>query len=162
MIFLAILWCSSWKRRLRLLVMLKIWFLGCIMSFPKNPWKWFAVTMSQNSRILILRPFVLLYDLSISFPLHMCLNIMTLLRWPGQCLMSIGLLGVFGSKRSTLLAMCQTTSFFKLSWTRLHMSMATPIHMLVRVRYPPQHPLRHMLSMTLHILVVDNSWTPGE
>jgi hypothetical protein len=38
-------------------------------------------------------------------------KIRPLLRWPGQCLMSIGLLGDFGPKRSTLLAMCPITSF---------------------------------------------------
>jgi hypothetical protein len=38
-----------------------------------------------------------------------------------------------------------------------------PIHMLACVRYPPQSPLpRRMLSTTERILVVDNSWTPGE
>jgi hypothetical protein len=32
-----------------------------------------------------------------------------------------------------------------------------PIHMLARVRYPPQSPPWHMLSKTEHILVIDNS-----
>jgi hypothetical protein len=93
-------------------------------EFPKNamsaiPWD----NGIELKKILILRPFVLLWDLSISFLLRMCLNRMALLsarigpvlRWPGRCSMSIGLLGVFGTHRSTLPVMCRTTSFFELS-----------------------------------------------
>jgi hypothetical protein len=91
---------------------------GCAVG-PKNT---DTVTMAQNSKILNLQPFVLLWDSSISFPLRMCPSRMVLLnakigpllRWPGRCLMSIGLLGVFGPKRSTLLAMCPIASFFEL------------------------------------------------
>jgi len=41
--------------------------------------------------------------------------------------------------------------------------LAPPIHLLARVRYPPP-PIspRRPPSMTERILVVDNSWTPGE
>ena len=91
--FLAILGCSSWRQRMRLLLMLEIWFFGCKISFSKMPWERFTVTMAQNSRILILRLFVLLWDSSISFSLHMCLSrmpllnarIRPLLRWPRRC-----------------------------------------------------------------------------
>ena len=123
-------WVFFMTRRMRLLLMLEIWFFGCKMSFLKMPWELYAVTMAHNSKILNLQPFVLLWDSSISFPLRMCPSRMVLLnakigpllRWPGWCLMSIGLLGVFGPKRSTLLAMCPIASFFGLFWTELLMS----------------------------------------
>jgi hypothetical protein len=92
-------------------------------EFPKKVMRAIRNDNGKNSKILILRLFVLLWDLSISFPLRMCLGGMvllnarigTLLRWLGQCSMGIRLLSVFGLKRSTLLAMGRTTSFFELS-----------------------------------------------
>jgi hypothetical protein len=65
--------------------------------------------MAHNSKILNLQPFLLLWNSSISFPLCMCPSRMVLLnakigpllRLSKRCLMSIGLLGVFGPKRST-------------------------------------------------------------
>jgi hypothetical protein len=68
-------------------------------EFPKNFIKAIRSENGTNSKILILKPFVLLWDLSISFLLRMCPSRMALLnarigpllRWPGQCLMSIGL-----------------------------------------------------------------------
>jgi hypothetical protein len=92
-------------------------------EFPKNAMR---DIRSDNDielkKILNLQPFVFLWDSSISFPLHMCPNRMVLLnakigpllRWPGRCLMSIGLVCVFRPKRSTLLAMCPIASFFGL------------------------------------------------
>jgi hypothetical protein len=80
------------------------------------------LTMTQNSRTLILRLHVLPWVLSISFPLYMYLNVAFLnaefrlfLRWLEQCLTSIRLLESFGPKQSTQLAMCPIAFFFKLS-----------------------------------------------
>jgi hypothetical protein len=75
-------------------------------EFPKNAMRAKRSDKAQNSKILNLQPFVLLWDSSISFPLRMCPNRMVLLnakigpllRCPGRCLMSIGLLGVFGAR----------------------------------------------------------------
>lgn len=60
--------------------------------------------------------------MGLSFPLHMCLSKMALLnarikhllRWPIRCLMSIGLLGIFRLKQSTMSVMWPITSFFVL------------------------------------------------
>jgi hypothetical protein len=76
---LTILGCSLWRQRMRLLLMLEIWFFDYKMSFLRMPWERFAMAMAQNSRIVILRPFVFLWDSSISLPLYMCLSRMTLL-----------------------------------------------------------------------------------
>jgi hypothetical protein len=91
-------------------------------EFPKNAMRAIRSDNAIEFKILNLQPFVLLWDSSISFPLRMCpsrmvlLNakIRPLLRWPGRCLMSIGLLCVSGPKRSTLLAMCPIASLFGL------------------------------------------------
>jgi hypothetical protein len=48
-------------------------------ELPKNAMRAIRSDNGTNSRILILRPFVLLWDLSISFPIHMYLDRMTLL-----------------------------------------------------------------------------------
>jgi hypothetical protein len=83
-------------------------FLRLQNEFPKNPMR--AIRSDNGTKfkkIIILRPFVLLWDMSISFSLCMCLRRMALLitrvglllRWQGRCLMSIGLLGAFGPKR---------------------------------------------------------------
>ena len=53
-------WVFSWRVRMRLFHMLGIWFFSCKMSSLRMPWERFIVTMTQNSRILILKPFVLL------------------------------------------------------------------------------------------------------
>jgi hypothetical protein len=92
--------------------------------------------MTQNSRILIWKPFMLLWVPSISFSLLMSLSKMVLLsarirpllRWPGWCLMSIWLLGNIGPKRSTLRAMFPITFSFELSWRRLLMSCDSNDH----------------------------------
>jgi hypothetical protein len=45
------------------------WFFGCKMSYLRMASERFTVTMAHNSKILILRPSVLLWASSISFPL---------------------------------------------------------------------------------------------
>ena len=84
-------------------------------EFPKNAMRVINSDNAQNSRILILKPFVLLWASSISFPLLMSLSKMVLLsakiglwlKWLGRCSTSIGLLEDIRLKQSTLHVMCQ-------------------------------------------------------
>jgi hypothetical protein len=92
-------------------------------EFPKNAIGAICSDNGTKFKNTHFETFMLPWDSSISSPLHMCLSRMALLntrirplfRWSGRCLMSIGLLGTFVLKRSTLLAMCQTTYFLELS-----------------------------------------------
>src|SRR5919109_2474506 len=86
--------------------------------------------MARSSRMLVLSPFAEILVLNINFSRHMLLVRMVLLReriilfvrWLGRCLMSIGLLGSIGLRRSIPRAMFQIAFSFVLSRRKLAMN----------------------------------------
>src|ERR671922_859848 len=86
--------------------------------------------MARSSKMLVLSLFAEILVLNINFLHHMLLVRMVLLRerielfvrWLGRCLMSIGLLGSIGLRRSIPLVMFQIAFSFVLSRGKLAMN----------------------------------------